>query len=34
MADERILPLAALPDDGRPAPYFSLILVPGRKRVR
>jgi precorrin-2/cobalt-factor-2 C20-methyltransferase len=34
MADERILPLSALPDDGRPAPYFSLILVPGRKRAR
>jgi precorrin-2/cobalt-factor-2 C20-methyltransferase len=34
MADERILPLADLPDDGRAAPYFSLILVPGRKSVR
>jgi precorrin-2/cobalt-factor-2 C20-methyltransferase len=34
MAQERILPLADLPDDGRTAPYFSLILVPGRKRAR
>jgi precorrin-2/cobalt-factor-2 C20-methyltransferase len=34
MADERILPLSDLPDDGRPAPYFSLILVPGRRGVR
>jgi precorrin-2/cobalt-factor-2 C20-methyltransferase len=34
MADERILPLSDLPDDGRAAPYFSLILVPGRKGVR
>lgn len=34
MADERVLRLADLPEDGRPAPYFSLILVPGRKRVR
>jgi precorrin-2/cobalt-factor-2 C20-methyltransferase len=34
MAEERILPLAELPDDGRPAPYFSLILVPGRRGAR
>ena len=34
MADERILRLANLPDDGRAAPYFSLILVPGRRRTR
>jgi precorrin-2/cobalt-factor-2 C20-methyltransferase len=34
MTDERILRLAELPDDGRPAPYFSLILVPGRRGVR
>jgi precorrin-2/cobalt-factor-2 C20-methyltransferase len=34
MAEERIVRLADLPDDGRPAPYFALILVPGRKRVR
>jgi precorrin-2/cobalt-factor-2 C20-methyltransferase len=34
MAEERILRLSELPDDGRKAPYFSLILVPGRKRVR
>ncbi len=32
MADERILPLAERADD--PAPYFSLILVPGRQRPR
>ena len=32
MPEERILPLAALPDG--PAPYFSLILVPGRQRAR
>jgi precorrin-2/cobalt-factor-2 C20-methyltransferase len=34
MTDERILRLADLPDDCRPAPYFSLVLVPGRRRVR
>jgi precorrin-2/cobalt-factor-2 C20-methyltransferase len=33
MAGERILPLSELPEDA-PAPYFSLILVPGRKRAR
>lgn len=32
MANERILPLAE--HDGGPAPYFSLILVPGRQRAR
>ena len=32
MADERIAPLATLPDG--PAPYCSLILVPGRQRAR
>ena len=32
MADEHIVPLAAVPD--APAPYFSLILVPGRQRPR
>ena len=30
MADELVLPLAEKPDDA--APYFSLILVPGRGR--
>ena len=30
MAGERILPLADKPDET--APYFSLILVPGRRR--
>jgi precorrin-2/cobalt-factor-2 C20-methyltransferase len=34
MAGERILPLTELPEDGGAAPYFSLILVPGRRRVR
>jgi precorrin-2/cobalt-factor-2 C20-methyltransferase len=34
MAGERILRLAELPDEGFAAPYFSLILVPGRRRVR
>jgi len=34
MADERILRLDDLPDDDHPAPYFALILVPGRKRAR
>jgi len=34
MTEERILRLAELPDDADAAPYFSLILVPGRKRVR
>jgi precorrin-2/cobalt-factor-2 C20-methyltransferase len=32
MADERVQRLAETPDG--PAPYFSLVLVPGRKRVR
>ena len=32
MAAERIMPLAELPD--QPAPYFSLILVPGRRGPR
>ena len=32
MAGERILPVSGLPD--APAPYFSLILVPGRQRAR
>ncbi len=32
MADERIVPLGDVPD--APAPYFSLILVPGRQRAR
>jgi precorrin-2/cobalt-factor-2 C20-methyltransferase len=32
MTDERILPLDSLPDQA--APYFSLILVPGRRRPR
>jgi precorrin-2/cobalt-factor-2 C20-methyltransferase len=32
MADERIIPLAELPDG--PAPYFSLVLVPGRRGAR
>lgn len=32
MADERILPLSALTDT--PAPYFSIILVPGRQGKR
>ncbi len=32
MADERIATLAELPDG--PAPYFSLVLVPGRQRAR
>jgi precorrin-2/cobalt-factor-2 C20-methyltransferase len=32
MAGERIAPLASLPDGA--APYFSLILVPGRRRRR
>jgi precorrin-2/cobalt-factor-2 C20-methyltransferase len=30
MAEERILPIA---DAVSPAPYFSLVLVPGRRRV-
>jgi precorrin-2/cobalt-factor-2 C20-methyltransferase len=32
MAGERILPLSEL--DGAPAPYFSMVLVPGRQRAR
>ncbi len=32
MAGTRTVPLAALPDG--PAPYFSLVLVPGRQRSR
>ena len=32
MADERILPLAELTAD--PAPYFSIVLVPGRRGAR
>jgi precorrin-2/cobalt-factor-2 C20-methyltransferase len=32
MPDERIIPLAELPDG--PAPYFSLVLVPGRRGAR
>ena len=32
MAEERITPLAELTD--KPAPYFSLILLPGRQRAR
>jgi len=32
MAGTRTVPLAALPDG--PAPYFSLVLVPGRQRPR
>jgi precorrin-2/cobalt-factor-2 C20-methyltransferase len=32
MADERIAPLAEAADG--PAPYFSLVLVPGRQRPR
>jgi precorrin-2/cobalt-factor-2 C20-methyltransferase len=32
MADERIVPLDSLPDQA--APYFSLVLVPGRRRPR
>lgn len=32
MGDERITPLAAMPDG--PAPYFSLVLVPGRRHAR
>ncbi len=32
MAGERIVPLAEI--DGRNAPYFSLVLVPGRQRAR
>ena len=32
MADERIAPLADIPDG--PAPYFSLVLVPGRRGPR
>jgi precorrin-2/cobalt-factor-2 C20-methyltransferase len=32
MGDERITPLAAMPDG--PAPYFSLVLVPGRRGAR
>ncbi len=31
-AGERIVPVSEL--DGRPAPYFSLVLVPGRQRAR
>ena len=33
MADERVRPLADVPADER-APYFSLVLVPGRQRPR
>ena len=32
MADGRMMPLAELPDER--APYFSLVLVPGRQRAR
>jgi precorrin-2/cobalt-factor-2 C20-methyltransferase len=32
MGDQRITPLAAMPDG--PAPYFSLVLVPGRRNAR
>ena len=32
MQGERIMPLADM--DGAPAPYFSLVLVPGRQRAR
>jgi precorrin-2/cobalt-factor-2 C20-methyltransferase len=32
MGDERITPLSAMADG--PAPYFSLVLVPGRRRPR
>jgi len=32
MAGERILPVMEL--DDRPAPYFSIVLVPGRQRAR
>ncbi len=32
MPDERIAPLESVPDG--PAPYFSLVLVPGRQRPR
>ena len=32
MADEEIMPLAEKTDDA--APYFSMILVPGRGRGR
>ena len=32
MPGERILPVADLPDG--PAPYFSLVLVPGRQAAR
>ncbi len=32
MPGERIAPLAELPDE--PAPYFSLVLVPGRRGPR
>ena len=32
MPGERILPLAEAPDG--PAPYFSLVLVPGRRGPR
>jgi precorrin-2/cobalt-factor-2 C20-methyltransferase len=32
MSGERILPLAAMA--GQTAPYFSLILIPGRQRPR
>jgi len=34
MAEERIMRLADLPDDARPAPYFALVLVAGRRRAR
>ncbi|MBS0559247.1 MAG: precorrin-2 C(20)-methyltransferase, partial [Proteobacteria bacterium] len=34
MAEQRILRVAEMPEDARPAPYFSLVLVPGRRRVR
>ncbi len=32
MPGERIMPISAM--DGAPAPYFSLVLVPGRQRTR
>ena len=32
MASERIMPLLAM--EGQSAPYFSLVLVPGRRRAR
>ena len=34
MSDERILPLAATEEFADPAPYFALVLVPGREPRR